>query len=833
MRSTLLALVALVAGLAVAGAMAAQSGDADDDAAAVWTVNSAADPGDGVCDDTCTLRDALLAANDRAGPDRIAFAIGRGLAVIRPLSPLPPIADADTVVDGATQPGFAGRPLIFLDGSAAARASGLVSMAARTWVRSIGVGDFPRYGLAAIGEDAVDVHFVGNWVGLAADGRSAAPNRLSGIAVLLGAKNAHIGDGCTGCGNRIAGNGNADRTGHGVLVAGAGSVGARIVGNVIGLTVDGAALPNDDGVLVVDGGHATVGGRSPDERNVISGNTVAGVEVRDAGFLTMRIEGNYIGLDESGARAIPNDVGLFVNGNARLVEIGAATASAANVVSGNRVGIAIEQFAHAVTVRGNMIGLDAEGRAAVPNSEDGISVVAGAREVVIGGAEPGAGNWIAGNGNAIVVADRGTSDVRVQGNTLGLATDGIVVIPNQTGISVREAGGVLIGGRQSGAGNRIVGTVGTAIRLAAVVHGEVRGNVLGLRADGRGAPNGVGVQLESGTTESVIESNRIGPTLGAGVAVLDGTSQRNRISRNAYLNNAGLGIDLGGDGHTSNDVDDADEGPNRLLNAPAILAVRHDGIRATVSGTAPRRAEVELYAINPRRPPFSAPHPSGFGAGGELLGTARADASGVWELVVVTDPGAPLTALAIDPGGNTSEFGRNVFPETPVLLLAGFTPAGWFGPEMAAAEAFAPLGSRLVAAFRFNAAGPGWEIYRRALPLISTLDRLQPGDAFWIQLGPGPRTAWAQDEGPVGARAVILLPGLNFVTWTGPPTPVAEAIASLGGAVEVLWRWDFATRRFELLVPRLGLPGQLRRLEPKDVLWLGVDRPVAWEQPAR
>jgi CSLREA domain-containing protein len=42
--------------------------------AATFAVNSPADPGDGVCDATCTLRDAIIAANANAGSDTIDFA---------------------------------------------------------------------------------------------------------------------------------------------------------------------------------------------------------------------------------------------------------------------------------------------------------------------------------------------------------------------------------------------------------------------------------------------------------------------------------------------------------------------------------------------------------------------------------------------------------------------------------------------------------------------------------------------------------------------------------------------------------------------------------------
>src|SRR2546426_9701517 len=112
--------VAAMAALAVAGA-----GRVSADAA-TFTVNSTADttdaaPGDGVCDDgggACTLRAAIEEANAHAGADTIAFSIGSGVQTITPGSQLPAILEPVTI-DGTTQPGFAGEPIIELDGSEA------------------------------------------------------------------------------------------------------------------------------------------------------------------------------------------------------------------------------------------------------------------------------------------------------------------------------------------------------------------------------------------------------------------------------------------------------------------------------------------------------------------------------------------------------------------------------------------------------------------------------------------------------------------------------------------------------------------------------------------
>jgi CSLREA domain-containing protein len=68
--------------------------------AADFTVNQLADPGDGTCDGSCTLRDAILAANASAGADSIDFGVGGAIVLV---SALPAITDGLTI-DGS---GFA------------------------------------------------------------------------------------------------------------------------------------------------------------------------------------------------------------------------------------------------------------------------------------------------------------------------------------------------------------------------------------------------------------------------------------------------------------------------------------------------------------------------------------------------------------------------------------------------------------------------------------------------------------------------------------------------------------------------------------------------------
>src|SRR5262249_12732458 len=72
-----------------------------------------------------SLRDAINRANLNPGPDTVNFNIGgSGVHTIvvsggfTPATPLPAIIDALTI-DGTSQPGYSGQPLVFINGVAA------------------------------------------------------------------------------------------------------------------------------------------------------------------------------------------------------------------------------------------------------------------------------------------------------------------------------------------------------------------------------------------------------------------------------------------------------------------------------------------------------------------------------------------------------------------------------------------------------------------------------------------------------------------------------------------------------------------------------------------
>src|SRR5437773_8731094 len=108
--------------------------------AATFTVNTADDHNDGVCNATdCTLREAINSAN--AG-DTISFNIpGSGVHTINATSGF--ILTKAVIIDGTTQRGFAGAPVIELNGvGAGAGVNGLSVNAPNVIIKGLIINRF-------------------------------------------------------------------------------------------------------------------------------------------------------------------------------------------------------------------------------------------------------------------------------------------------------------------------------------------------------------------------------------------------------------------------------------------------------------------------------------------------------------------------------------------------------------------------------------------------------------------------------------------------------------------------------------------------------------------
>jgi CSLREA domain-containing protein len=418
---------------------------------------SPADPGDGVCNAECTLREAIHAANTNPGPDRITFGLSGSAPHVISLDPpasgggpLPAITDPVSI-DGRTQRGWSATggaaPIVQVDGASAGDGSaGLVVQADDTTILGLIVSNFEGDGVRF--ESGFNGGLFLSLIGTNPAGTSAAPNRGAGVHVLSDANGTTIGGGSW--------------------------------------------------------------------RNLISGNEGNGVSV--SGSSGTQILENYIGVDKTGERPLPN-------GGRGVLAVDASNIS---------------------------VGSGSDGNVISSNGSDGI--------VIRSTATPGNGGGIVAN-NAVGVAQRASDPLGNGGDGIRIENSPNMDINNNRVVANHGAGIVLAGAGTTGAllyWNRIgedsLGNDGDGIRII----GGASDNVVG-------APVST-VRQNPGTWDA--PGNRICCNGGDGIDVVSGSG--NTLRTNLVDRNAGRQIDLGSDGPTPNDSGDTDDGANGLQNAPVV-----------------------------------------------------------------------------------------------------------------------------------------------------------------------------------------------------------------------------------------------------------------------
>jgi uncharacterized repeat protein (TIGR01451 family) len=561
-------------------------------------------------------------------------------------------------IDGTTQGGYAGAPLIELDGSLAGTAvNGLNITSRASTVRGLVINRFSGAGiqLTTTGDNTIE----GNFIGTDATGSSDLGNGGYGV-VVSDAPNNTIGGIAAGARNVISGNDLG-----GITLFGAGAIGNRILGNYIGTDATGVtALGNYFGILMGTD-NTTIGGTEAGARNVISGNSHRGV--RMVGGSGNQVLGNYIGTDATGAVGLGNGGGVELEG-ASNTTVGGTGDGARNLISGNGFdGVSIEASGGVATgnqVLGNYIGTDAAGTSLLGNAGYGIRVGSGAGNNTIGGTAAGAGNVISGNGSGgLAISGSGSPGIEVLGNYIGTDISGKADLGNNgDGIFVSNAD-TTIGGTSAEARNVVSGNARSGIEFGSLASGsQMLGNYVGTDAAGTAAlgndENGVLVVGDvsiggtgAGTT-NVIAFNGTN-----GILVAGGTD--NALRRNSTFSNGTLGIDLGSDGITPNDPADADEGPNHRQNFPVLTFagsnIGETVVQGTLNSTPAKTFDIEV---------FSSPacDPLGYGEGkafmASALVTTNSDGDGSFEVSFPTASlaGNLITSTATDSSGNTSEF---------------------------------------------------------------------------------------------------------------------------------------------------------------------------------
>jgi Bacterial Ig-like domain (group 3)/Right handed beta helix region len=416
-----------------------------------------------------SLRQAILDANANPGADVITFDIpGSGAHTIQPLSPLPTIADPVTI-DGWSQPGYVGTPLIEINGSLAGGSDGLIVTAANTTLRGLVINSFAGNGVDLYGPGS-DV-LQGSYVGTDVLGAVSMPN--GGVGVLVESSSDLIGTDGDGVNDATEDNLISGNHSYGVMIAiGSGNV---IAGNRIGTDLTGTqALANGSGgIWITAGANGNLIGTDGNdidnvgERNLISGNNqnfVAGITI-DAGCSNNVVAGNFIGTDVTGTQSLPNsgggmDIGSdqnFIGTNALGVVVldENGTDITRNVISGNDwAGITLAGNNNVMA--GNYIGTDPSGLHWNGNFGDGI-ITFGAEYNQIGANGDGVndaveGNVISGNTSSDIWLDYASAFNVIAGNLIGTDVTGTLALTaNFAGIGlVHGSHDNLIGGTGGG-----------------------------------------------------------------------------------------------------------------------------------------------------------------------------------------------------------------------------------------------------------------------------------------------------------------------------------------------------------------------------------------------
>lgn len=622
-----------------------------------FTVTNTNDHGTG------SLRQAILDANATIGADVIVFNIpGAGAQTIKPRYPLPDITDPVTI-DGTTQPGFAASPLIELNGESVT-GDGLRIAAGNCTVRGLVINSFKGYGIRI--ESGVGHLIQTNYIGLDPTGSIKRPNLANGISV-FNSTGTTIGGTSTGARNVISGNA------YSGIEIGTSSSNNLIQGNYIGLSADGRTIiSNNEYGILLNGTSNTVGGSLSGAGNVITGSGRYNIQTNGTGHL---IQGNFIGTDATGTfQPASNISGGGIMLESTNTTVGGTTPEARNIISGNPgSGIVLASFISTPNnrVQGNFIGTDVTGKVALGNS---MGISTSGSGVLIGGSTAGAGNLISGNKGAGIQLNCCGGGYTVQGNLIGTDVTGNVAIGNgQAGIYL-STGNNLIGGTIPGARNIISGNQ-TGIQIKETISNTIQGNYIGTNLAGNApVPNSsIGVEISFASNNQIGGANGSAGNViafngGQGIFVNGnpgsgfGLATGNAIRRNSIFSNAKMAIDLApgdGVGVTLNDAADVDTGGNNLQNFPVITSVTSTGGGTTIQGTlnsvANKTYDIDFYSN-------ASCDASGNGEGARFLNSTQVttDASGNAQFNVTFPEtlaaNRVVTATATDPSGNTSEF---------------------------------------------------------------------------------------------------------------------------------------------------------------------------------
>ncbi len=703
-------------------------------------------------------------ANALSSGGGICFNIaGGGVHTISPTTSL--TVGVAATIDGTTQPGYAGAPLIEINGANAGASSGIVINAGNTTVKGLIVNRFGGDGIIISNNNGNTIQ--ANYVGTNSAGTAALGNGHSGIGVA--SSNNTIGGTTATTRNIVSGN-----VGTGIAISGSGATGNVVEGNYVGTDPTGTvAIGNGaDGLLITQSPGNTVGGTTGTTPgggcngacNLLSGNGANGAGIWQSTASGNTIAGNYIGTTVSGLSPLSNqDIGVEAQ-DAPNNTIGGTTATARNLISGN-LGAGVSLTGTSATgnnVYGNYIGTDTSGNGSIGNHKMGVNLgspsggsnnassnnIGGTTGTTPGGACTGACNVIVSNAwSGIYISGSTGGGNGIAGNFIGVGANGITPLGNtQDGIGIVGSSSNTIGTSNANARNLISANGGNGIAIVGSTSGynHIEGNYIGEGTDGSTMGNAI-----------------------SGVAVGDGI--QTAIVTNSIANNAFMGIDVNLGGVNSNHSG-GPTGVNGMENYPilnyAIPLGSNEQIAGTLNSVPNTSFRIEFFQS-------PACMPVGYGQGRSYLGSVNVATDGAGnasftQSVPLTIGGMSITATSTRIIGGipaeTSEFSHCIF--TPRQHPDGtlIRPAGSSNIFLVEGGATRPIGSsEVLASYHMSAA---------EFKTATNADTNDPGGAGLyfregtLIKGSGPNVYVIDQTGPA-SWVKRLITSINFFTGLG------------------------------------------------------------------
>jgi len=595
-----------------------------------------------------SLDDALTRANEFSTYSRILFDIpGSGPFTIPSRQGRSYTLSKPGIIDGTTQPGYAGTPLIGISATWPSH-DGLVVSAPGSTVR----------GLAVTGFFSSGSYIINSGIVLAAANDSVLGCQISGNQQglwIVSPGNCKIGGVAPGEGNLIASN-----TDNGVVVE---SVGATIRGNSIvsngleGISLAPGTTPND--TLDTDVGNNNLQNYpvlimyDPQSSSVLGYLSSTPNTVFDLDFYANSACDNT-GFGEGelylGTARVTTDANGWVPFTAPVSPLQGrpfltATATDPGGNTSEFSACVDSSYAPLVVTNDRDDGSSGCLRSVLANAQN----LFPSQSVTIGFDIPGGGvhviQLVAGD---LTLHGRHVLDATSQA---GYAGSPVVYID----------GGAL--NMQAGAAVEGLGILhpGSAAASIVISGDSVRVQRCVIGVDAAGAPAGPtvsgvdGIRVNSGSDiligGSAGEGNEIAHSTGAGVTVHNPLSQGVSIRGNLIHDNPGLSIDLG---NPPNDLNDSDTGPNGLQNYPNVADAWSDGthvyLMGSIASVPGQMYDIDLYwsevcgGLN-------------WGQSHGYLGTLHVPNGDFEAFFAAPLPaGSMVSATATSSGGSTSQF---------------------------------------------------------------------------------------------------------------------------------------------------------------------------------